>query len=312
MRVAVVGTGAVGGYFGGRLAEAGSDVTFVARGAQLAALRADGLHVASIAGDFNVRPAQVTDRTETVGAVDAVLVAVKAWQIREVAPSIRHLLGADTIVIPLENGIDAPEHLVEVLGRKHVGGGLCRVLAFVDAPGRIRHVAIDPYIAFGELDNAPSERTDALQRAFARARGVTAEIPDDIHLAMWQKFLLIEAWSALGAVTRAPIGVVRSVPETRHLLELTLNELVAVAAAEGVSLPTDSARSVLTMVDAMPADGTTSMQRDLVQGRPSELEAQVGAVVRLATRSGVDIPAHRTLYAALLPQERTIRDSASV
>ncbi|MEO7962918.1 MAG: 2-dehydropantoate 2-reductase [Gemmatimonadaceae bacterium] len=307
MRIAVFGSGAVGGYFGGRLAEAGNDVTFIARGGQLRAIQTDGLHVTSIAGDFSVHPAKTTDDPSSIGIVDVVLVGVKAWQIVEAAGAMRPLIGPNTIVVPLENGIEAPAELASVVGDRHALGGLCRILAFVTAPGRIQHAGIDPYIAFGELDGSRSDRAERLRDAFNSARAVKAEIPDDIRVAMWNKFLLIASWSGLGALTRLPIGIIRSVPETRELMLRALREICAVAAAQGVSLPPESVERAMAFVDALPPDGTTSMQRDIMSGRPSELDAQMGAVVRLGSAKEVDVSLHRIIYAALRPSEEIAR-----
>lgn len=307
MRVAVFGTGAVGGYFGGRLAEAGEEVWFIARGAHLAAIRRHGLRVTSVDGDFVVRPAHATDDPGAVGTVDVVLLGVKAWQVAEAAEAIRPLVGSRTCVVPLQNGIDAPERLAAVLGQRHVLGGLCRILAYIAEPGHIRHAGVTPYIAFGELDASPSERAEALRQAFGRTRGITAEVPADVRVAMWSKFLFIAALSGVGALTRAPVGVVRGQPETRALLAQALEEIRALAGARGVRLPADSVERTLAFVDSLPADGTTSMQRDIAEGRPSELDAQVGAVVRLGEASGVPVPVHRSIHAGLLPLERRAR-----
>lgn len=309
MRVAVFGTGAVGGYFGGRLAQAGDDVTFIARGEHLRAIARDGLQIKSIAGDFRIHPARVTDDPTTVGEVDVVLVGVKTWQIAAAGAAMHPMVGPQTIVVPLENGIEAPGELADAVGAEHVLGGLCRILAFITAPGTIEHAGIEPYVAFGELDGTRSERAEQLRAAFARAHGVKVEIPADIRVAMWNKFLLIASWSGAGAITRVPIGRIRSTPEARALMQEALREICAVAVASGVALPADSAERALAYVDTLPADGTTSMQRDIMGGRPSELEAQVGAVVRLGASLGVDVPLHRVLYGALLPQEQLARES---
>lgn len=311
MRIAIFGSGGVGGYFGGRLAQTGEDVHFIARGAHLAAMRDRSLRVSSIAGDFEVRPVQATDDPASIGPVDLVLLAVKAWQIGEAARAMQPLIGNDTMVVPLENGVEAPEELAAVLGARHAMGGLCRILAYLTGPGEIRHAAIDPSIEFGELDGRRSERAESLRQVFDRAEGMKATIPPDIRSAMWNKFLFIAPVSGLGAVTRAPIGVTRAMPETRRLLVEALEEIVTLAGAVGVSLPSDAVQKTLAFTDAIPSDGTSSMQRDMMEGRPSELEAQVGAVVRLAERAGVDVPVHRFFLAALLPQERRARGQIS-
>ena len=307
MRVAVFGSGAVGGYFGGRLAQAGEDVWFIARGPHLDAIRERGLRVTSVEGDFLVRPASVTDEPSALGAVDVVLLGVKAWQVPQAAQAMRPLVGAQTFIVPLQNGIEAPECLVDVFGASHVLGGLCRIIAYVEAPGHIRHVGAAPYIAFGELDASTSGRAEALRQAFSKARGLVAEIAPEIRVAMWSKFLFITALSGVGALTRVPFGVMRSQPESRRLLRQALEEIFAVATGNGIALPADSVEQTLGYIDTLPAEGTASMQRDIIQGRPSELEAQVGAVVRLGERVGLAVPLHRVIHAALLPLERKAR-----
>jgi len=254
-----------------------------------------------------VRPVRATDDPATVGPVDLVLVAVKAWQVPEAARAMRPLLGPRTIILPLQNGVEAPDELSAVLGADRVLGGLCRILAYRTGPGAIRHAAIEPYLALGELDGSRSERTESFRRTLRRASGVKVEIPADIRAAMWGKFLFITPVSGIGALTRTPIGVFRAIPETRRLLGEAMREIVALAAASGVLLPGDPLAETLAFTDAIPPDGTSSMQRDIIEGRPSELEAQVGAVVRLGTGAGVSVPVHRFMYAALLPLERQSR-----
>jgi len=307
MRIAVFGSGAVGGYFGGRLAQSGEDVVFIARGEHLAAIRRHGLIVTSVEGDFAVQPAEATDDPAAPGPVDVVLLGVKAWQVPQAAEAMRPLVGPHSFIVPLQNGIEAPDQLVAAFGAKQVLGGLCRILGYVVASGHIQHAGVEPYIAFGELDATTSERAERLRQAFAKARGVRAEIPPDLRVAMWSKFLFIAALSGVGSVTRAPIGVIRGQPESRRMLRQALEEIHAVALAHGIALPSDSVEQTLAFVDSLPADGTASMQRDIIQGRPSELESQVGAVVRLGQAKGVDVPLHRFIYSALLPLERRAR-----
>jgi 2-dehydropantoate 2-reductase len=314
MRIAIYGAGAVGGYFGGRLAQSDQDVVFLARGDHLRAIREHGLEVASIAGDFTVRPAQATDRPDDIGPVDAVLVSVKAWQVPDAAHAMRPLIGPDTFVVPLQNGVEAPEQLAEVLGAGHVLGGLCRIIAQVTGPGRIRHSGAEPYIAFGELEGAVrgvGGRAERLREVFARAEGVSVEISPDIRAAMWLKFLFIASMGGIGAVTRAPIGVVRGRPETRRMLAQAFEEVAAVAAALGVALPARAVEETMAFTDTLPHDGTASMQRDIMAGRPSELETQNGAVVHLGQRSGVPVPLHTFIYHSLLPLESRARGELS-
>lgn len=307
MRIAVFGAGAVGGYFGGRLAQAGADVIFIARGAHLAALQERGLRVESVAGDFTIAPVQATEEPATVGAVDLVLLGVKAWQVPEAAAAMGPLIGAETMVVPVENGVEAPAQVAAVVGEEQVAGGLCRIISRVAAPGVIQHLGADPYIAFGRLDGAPDPRLQQLQEMFAAAPGVTAEIPEDIEAAMWRKFLLIATFSGVGAVTRAPIGVLRSRPETRALLTQSMEEIYEVAQGLGIGLTPAAKTAAMDFMRGLPREATASMQRDILEGRPSELESQNGAVVRLAERAGVEAPLHRFIYHSLLPQELRAR-----
>jgi 2-dehydropantoate 2-reductase len=303
LRFAVFGTGGVGAYFGGRLAEAGEDVHFIARGKHLAALRDQGLRVSSVDGDFHLHSIEVTDDPAGVGPVDVVLLGVKAWQVPAAAEGMRPLVGERTLVVPLQNGIEAPDQLAAVLGAGHVLGGLCRILVWIEGPGHIRHAGVTPYVAFGELDGSSSARVEALRQAFLRTRGVTAEVPPDIRVAMWSKFLFIAALSGVGALTRMPIGVIRSEPKSREMLRQALEEIYAIAVRHGIALPGDTVEKTVAFIDGLPEDGTASMQRDIMQGRPSELEAQVGAVVRLGERLGVAVPVHRLIYESLSPLE---------
>ncbi len=306
MRIAIFGTGGVGGYFGARLAQAGQDVVFIARGAHLRAIQTSGLRVESIKGDFVVSPAQASDDSGQVGPVDAVIVGVKAWQIPDAAQAMRPLIGEQTIVVPLENGVEAPEQLATVLGAEHVLGGLCQLSAFIAGPGHIRHVGIEPYVAFGEMDGRPSERAGRLLQAFEQA-GVKAAIPDDIQVAMWDKFIFIAAVSGVGAVTRSPMGVYRSLPETRRMLVEAMQEILAVAKARGVKMPGDTVVKRLAFIDNSSAGVVASMHRDILEGRPSELRSQNGAVVRMGLASGVPTPVHDYIYASLLPQDQRAR-----
>jgi 2-dehydropantoate 2-reductase len=307
MRIAVIGAGGVGGYFGGRLAAAGVDTTFIARGATLEALRSRGLTVESVQGDFTVTPVRATDDPRSIGPVDVVLTAVKAWQLDEVAAAIAPLIGATTVVVPLENGIDAPDILARHVGGSHVAGGLCAIVSFIVQPGHIRHAAYDPFVMFGELDNRPSDRLRRLRDLFVDA-GVKAEVPDDIHKSMWTKFLFIAPMSGIGAVTRVPVGAWRSHPEVRAMTTAALEEIVAVAAARGVDLGPEAVGRTWERYDAMTPESTASLQRDVMAGRPSELDAQVGTVVRLGREHAVATPVHTFLYHALLPQERIARE----
>jgi 2-dehydropantoate 2-reductase len=306
MRVAVVGAGGVGGYFGGRLAQAGEEVVFIARGENLRALQSSGLRVDSIKGNFHIQTVQASDDPSRVGAVDAILVAVKAWQVAEAAKAMRPMVGPSTFVVPLQNGVEAPYELIDALGAGHTLGGLCRISALIAAPGHIRHVGVEPYIAFGELDRRPSERSERLRLAF-EAAGVQVEVPADIHIAMWEKFVFIAAISGVGGVARLPLGALRYVPETRQMLVKAMQEITAVARGRGINLASDLVARTLAFIDGSPYGVYASMARDITEGNPSELHYQNGAVVRMGRKLGIPTPVNAFIYASLLPQEMQAR-----
>jgi 2-dehydropantoate 2-reductase len=241
-----------------------------------------------------------------VGVADIVLVGVKAGALSHSGEALRPLLGARTVVIPLQNGVEAASALMQAAGSERVIGGLCRIVASVTAPGLITHAGIEPTVVIGELDGSRSARTERVA-ALLRAADVAVEISDDIQAALWEKFLLIAPWGGLGGVTRVPLDVICSSPDTRRLLETAMNEVAALAAAHGITLPADTVSRTLRFLDAVPAGGTASMQRDLMEGRPSELDAQTGTIVRLGRKMGVETPVNRFIYDCLAPGERLAR-----
>jgi 2-dehydropantoate 2-reductase len=304
---AVVGAGGVGGYFAAVLARAGYPVSVVARGAQLEAIRRDGLRILSPKGDFTTKVEKASDNPEELGTVDAVVLAVKAWQVIEAATAMRPLLTSATRVLPLENGVEATAQLQQIVGPRPPLMGLCRIVAFVVSPGCIRHGGLDPTVALGEPDgSALSGNALGLAEAL-KAAGVTVQTPPDIHAALWEKLIFIAALSGTGAVTRSTIGEMRTCPPTRELLRQLMEEVAAVARSRGIRISEDVVKRTLAFVDASPADGTASMQRDIAAGRPSELEAIIGAVVRFGDQGGVPTPAMDYVYASLLPQEDRAR-----
>jgi 2-dehydropantoate 2-reductase len=298
MRIVIFGTGGVGGYFGGRLAQAGEDVTFIARGEHLRTIKANGLRVDSSSGDFVVLPAKATDNVREVGETDLVILGVKAWQVPEAARAIKPLVGPKTTVVPMQNGVDAVPQLVAELGAENVIGGLCRIVSFVVAPGHVRHAGFKPSIIIGELDNQRSDRVTRIEQVFKHA-GLDTTIATDIQAALWTKFLFIASFSGVGAVANAPAGVLRSDPKWRSQMLSAMQEIYALAHARGVKLPPDSVDKVMAAVDGLPEDATSSMQRDIAGGKPSELESQNGAVVRMAREAGVEAPTHTLIYETL-------------
>lgn len=306
MRVVVYGTGGAGGYFGAQLALSGEQVIFVARGEHLKALRGNGLRLETPTGDTVIHPVEATDDPAGVTDVDVVLVGVKAWQVGDAALALRPLVDRGAFVVPLQNGVEAASQLSAVLGADHVLGGLCGTLSWVAGAGHIRSAGGQNFIKFGELDNRRGERVQRLHAVFAKA-GVNVEVASDIGKALWDKFLMVTSFGGVGAITRAPIGVTRSVPETRRLLEQCLEEVVAVARARKIMMSTTTVADTMKFYDTLPPGGTTSLHRDIVDGKPSELEYWNGAVVRLGREAQVPTPTHAHIYAGLLPQELQAR-----
>lgn len=307
MRFAIFGTGGVGGYFGGRLAQAGQDVRFIARGRHLARMKESGLRVDSIGGDFVIMPVDATDSPQSIGAVDCVILAVKAWQLGEAIELMKPLIGERTAILPLMNGIEHIDLLTAAFGIEHILGGLCRISSFLAGAGHITHVGMKPFISFGELDNSKSGRVKELQEIFSLLEGIDVDVPTDIHVAMWEKFIFICSTSGLGAVTRQPMGVFRSLAESRAMLESAIREVDDVGRAKGVALPGGLFETLMKRIDGLPADMVASMQKDIMEGRPSELDAQTGAVIRMGRVLGVPTPTHTFIYASLLPMEKAAR-----
>jgi 2-dehydropantoate 2-reductase len=301
MRIAVVGSGGVGGYFGGKLAAAGHAVTFVARGSHKQAMLERGLHVKSLKGDFVVPNVNVTDDIVSIGTVDLVIIAVKAWQVKEVAPAIRKLLKPTTIILPLQNGVMAFDELAAVLGDKHVLGGLCRIFSKIEAPGIISHFGVEPTILFGEMDGQLSERSVALSQTLNDA-GITAKAVDNINVELWKKFIAI-CVSGLLAITRSTYGELRQLPQTRSMMVDLFNEIFTLSQAIGIGVEDGFVDKTMAFIDTFPFDTTSSMARDIWEGKPSEIDYQNGTVVALGEKHGVPTPLNRFVCYAILPME---------
>jgi len=305
VRIAIFGTGGAGGGFGASLAKAGEDVAFIARGEHLNAIRQHGLHVEGHDGETVIHPAMAAAEPAEIGEVDAVILGVKTWQVRSSAEAMEPLIGPETIVLPLQNGVDAADQLVQILGPEHVLSGLARVTSYIVSPGRIRQHGAGS-ITFAELDGSRSERVDRLRTTLENA-GIRAPVPDDMQAALWGKFLHAASLGGLGSVCRAPVGVVRRLPETRQLLEAAMQEVWLTAKARGVAIHDDEVSRAMAGIDGMQETATMSLQRDIIAGKPSELEAWSGAVVRYGEAAGVAVPTHSFIYHALLPQELRAR-----
>ncbi|NQZ32611.1 MAG: 2-dehydropantoate 2-reductase [Oceanospirillaceae bacterium] len=308
MKVAIYGTGGVGGYFGGRLAQAGVDVSFVARGEHLAAMQQQGLKVASIKGDFVIHPVQASDNPAQIGEVDLVLVCVKGWQLSDAVQAMKPLVGENTVILPLLNGVDAVDILSAEFGANKVLNGLCGIFAKIMGPGLVAHMGASPWLQFGEQSNLKTARAKQVLALLESAIGLKAKLVDDVSSAVWKKFIFIASTSGVGSVSRATFGEMRDIPETKALLKGVIAETINVAKGLNIALPEDIEVYIWQKVVDSTPDSDTSMQRDILSGRPSELHSQTGAVIRLGMKVGVETPLNEMIYAALLPQELKARN----
>jgi 2-dehydropantoate 2-reductase len=309
MKIAVIGAGGVGAYFGGRLAMAGHDVTFVARGVHLEAIIKTGLQVKSINGDFKVYPAKATNDVSAIGVVDLVIVATKAWQVKDVARQIKPIVGPSTMVLPLQNGVLASDELKEILPAAPVLSGLCRIISLIESPGVVKHLAVDPVIVFGESDNTKSERVGQLHQVFHQA-AIKSKVAEDIQSEIWKKYIsiCISGWMA---VTRSTYGELCECQETRDVVIRLFHEVANLGRTLGVNIEPDFVEKTMVIIDSLPYDSTSSLARDVWDGKPSELDYQNGAVVRLAQKAGVDVPVNRFIYEALMLMERRARANST-
>lgn len=309
MRIAVVGAGGIGGYYGALLHQSGQDVTFLARGAHLEAMRAQGLRVESVLGDPIVLPVHAAAVPEEVGPVDLVLFTVKAYDSAAAAGSLHPLLKPDTAILTLQNGVDSIDVLSDAVGSGHVLGGLCQIFCVLAAPGVVRHTGGPRRVVLGELDGSMTPRAQATRAAFA-ATGVPVEVSTRILADMWEKYIFISAQGGMTALTRLPIGVIRSTPPTFEMYLQVAEEVAAVGRAHGVPIPGGERERVRAFAGALHPGAYSSLHNDFVAGRRTELEALLGSIVRLGTRHNVPIPNCRAVYAALLPHEEAARGGA--
>jgi 2-dehydropantoate 2-reductase len=300
MKIAIMGSGGVGGYFGARLADASNDVTFIARRAHLDAIRNEGLHVKSPLGDLHLSSANATSEPADVGPVDVVLFATKLYDTESAGEMCKPFIGDDTVVISLLNGVDSEEQLSRILGAEHVAGGVARISAEIAAPGVVHHHSKFADLEFGEMDGSESDRLHAFQEV-AKAAGIKATLRDDIEAAIWEKFILLASFSGVTTLTRLPAKPLRENPDTWELLTAAARETDAVARARGVRLADDTVEAVMGYLRKMPDAMKSSMLIDLENGRRLELDWLSGAVARLGGEAGVDTPVHRLILAALSP-----------
>jgi 2-dehydropantoate 2-reductase len=305
VRVAIAGAGGVGGLLAGLLARSGTQVSLLARGEHLRAIRENGIRIETPEGAFTAR-VDASDSAADLPPAPALMVAVKTWQLPAALPGLGALLEPSGVAVPLLNGVEAAEVLASALGKERVCGGLCHVFAWIESPGLVK-AATPLRVTVGELSGHGRQRLEELCAAL-RAAGAEASVSADIQSALWEKLLFVGPLGAVGAAARVPAGRLRSIAETRALLERAMREVQAVARASGASIADAAVSAAMARVAALPPEGTTSMHRDLLAGKRSELDDLVGAVLRAAAPRRVPVPVHEALYALLLPLELAARE----
>ncbi len=306
MHILIYGAGGVGGFFGGKLALAGNKVTMIARGEHLKAIQENGLQVKSITGDFKATPYLATDDLSKIETPDLVIFGVKSYQIESAVKDILQYCDENTLYLPLQNGASNLEVLNMVVPKSQVLAGLCRMISFIEAPGVISNPDIAPAILFGEQDNIKTERLEKIVSVFTNT-GINAAVPDNIQVAIWQKFLFITTISAIGGLTRVPIGVMREQPYIKELMRKTAEEVFEVAKAKEIILPEKTIENMFEAISKQAPETTASTQRDIMAGKPSELENFNGYIMREGKRLGVPTPVNEMIYELLLPQEKEAR-----
>ena len=305
MKIAIIGTGGVGAYFGGKMAKAGFDVTFLARGEHLKAISENGMTVKSILGDFHLDSVKVTDTIKEIGECDLIVLAVKAWQINEIAGELKSIVGENSIILPLQNGVLAVEELKVHFHEKYIISGLCQIFSKIESPGVVNHFGVIPKIIFGELDNSITIRIQKIKQIFD-VSGINSEISADIKAALWKKFIPI-CVSGLLAVSKTTYGELRELKETRQMMVELLKEIYRLSQKIGIHIESDFVEKAVAFIETFPHETTSSLTRDVLEGKPSEIEYQNGTVVKLGIQYGIDTPINRFVYNCILPMELKAR-----
>ena len=305
MNIVVIGAGGIGGYFGGRIAKAGFDVTFIARGKHLEAIKKNGLQVKSTKGDFTVHP-KVTNDLNDIKNPDLIILGVKSWQVEEVAKQIKPIVTDATMVLPLQNGADNVDKLLLHLDKKNVLAGLCKIVSKVEAPGIINHFTFEPEIIFGENDNSLTERIQKVKTVFDVA-GFKNKISKDIHKDIWRKFMFITMVSGIASLTRVVLGEMQKDKNIENIILDTASEIQKIANAKKILITDKDIEFAMNMFKNSEYNSTTSMQRDIMEGKPSELENFNGFIVEQGKVLRIPTPLNSFIYQCLLPQERLAR-----
>lgn len=305
MKIAIIGTGGVGGYFGGKMADAGFDVTFLARGEHLNAIKTKGLTVKSILGDFHIDAVKVTENIQHIGVCDLIILAVKAWQIKEIATELKSIAGENSMILPLQNGVLAVDELKTQINERNIISGLCQIFSKIESPGVINHFGVTPNIFFGEIDNSKTPRILEIKELFD-ASGINSEISNDINAALWKKFIPICVGGLL-AISKTSYGEMLELKETRQMMIDLLNEIYQLSQKIGIQIKPDFVEKTVALLDTYPYHSASSLTRDVWDGKPSEIEYQNGTVVRLGQQYGIDTPVNRFVYNCILPMEMKAR-----
>ncbi|MBQ4801798.1 2-dehydropantoate 2-reductase [Aquimarina sp. MMG015] len=306
MHTVIIGVGGVGGYFGGKISHSGQKVSMIARGTHLQAILNNGLKIKSIDGDFETKPFLVTDDIKKVDKADLILICTKSWQVIEAAELIKPMLKEDTIVIPLQNGADNTEKVMSVIDPKYVLGGLCKIYSKIESPGVISHFGHAPEVIFGELNENTSERLLKVKEVFDKA-GFKNKVSENIQGDIWSKFMFIATVSGLGALTRATIGEMYAHPELNKMLRNTALEIYQVALKKEVAMPPNIVEGIMNFIGKQPYTATASTQRDIMEGKPSELDNFNGFIVKEGKKLGVETPTNAFVYSCLQPMEAKAR-----
>jgi len=307
MNILIYGIGGVGGYFGGKLTQTKHNVTFIARGEHLKAIQDNGLDVTSYKGDFKATPDLATDDLSKIPTPDLVILGVKSWQVNDTVKNLKPYIKPETLFLPLQNGAANAEMILEVLPEAQVLGGLCRIVSFVDGAGKIKHPHFEPSITLGELDGSLTDRAKRIKEMFEEVGDVTVHLVDNIQVEIWKKFLFICTISGLGGLVRVPMGKIRSSDYLFNMMRDTAQEIFKVAKAKGIKLTEAHMDAVFEAIQNQGADVTASTQRDIMEGKPSELDNFNGYIVREGKRLGVSVPVNELIYECLKPMEKEAR-----
>lgn len=294
MKIGIIGAGGVGGYFGARLASSGNDVTFIARGEHLEAIKKNGLVVKSVKGDLTIRTANASDKLSDLADCELIIFGTKAYHVKDIAKELVNHVSENALILPLQNGVLAVEELTEYFERKQVLGGLCVIFSNIESPGVINHMGLEPSITFGEIDNTIKERTLKIKTILEEA-DIKCKLTDNIEAALWKKFILI-CLSGFGTILNTGYGLIREIPQTRQMLIDSLTEVSMIAKAKNIKLNNDIVEKSMAYVDTYPVDAMSSLSRDVLSGKQSEIEYQNGTVVSFGKELGIETPVNSFIY----------------